>query len=152
MEVYSMSVEENKAIVRRFFEEVWNKGKLAVADEVLAPNVVLHIPGHPEDDIIGLAAYKDRVITYLRTAFPDLQNTIEELFTEGDKVVVRWTWCGTHQGEFWGVAPTGKQISYEGISILRLADGKIVDDRFQADMLGLMQQFGAIPAPSEGGE
>ncbi len=74
------------------------------------------------------------------------------MIAEGDKVMLRWTWQATHQGEFWGVAPTGKQITYEGISILRLADGKIVDDRFQADMLGLMQQFGAIPAPSEGTE
>ena len=144
-----MSTETNKAVVRRFFEEVWNKGNLAVADEVLAPNVVLHIPGHPEDDVVGLEAYKERVITYLRTAFPDLQSNIEEIIAEGNKVVVRWIWRATHQGEFWGVAPTGKQITYEGISILRLADGKIVDDRFQADLLGLMQQFGVVP-PSGG--
>jgi len=146
-----MSTETNKAITRRFFEEIWNKGNLAVADDVLAPNVVLRIPGQPEADIMGLAAYKERVITYLRAAFPDLQSTIEEMVADGDKVVVRWTWRATHRGEFWGVAPTGKQITYEGISILRLADGKIVDDRFQADLLGLMQQFGAIPAPAEDG-
>ncbi|MCK6623763.1 MAG: ester cyclase [Anaerolineae bacterium] len=146
-----MSTETNKAIARRFFEEIWNKGNLAVADELLALNVVLHIPGQPDGDIVGLAAYKVRVITYLRTAFPDLQSTIEEMVAEGDKVVVRWTWRATHRGEFWGVAPTGQQITYEGISILRLADGKIVDDRFQADMLGLMQQFGAIPGPGAGG-
>ncbi len=144
-----MSTETNKAVVRRFFEEVWNRGNLAVADEVLAPNVVLHIPGQPEDDVVGLEVYKERVITYLRTAFPDLQSNIEEMIADGNKVVVRWTWRATHQGEFWGVAPTGKQITYEGISILRLADGKIVDDRFQADLLGLMQQFGVV-TPSGG--
>lgn len=146
-----MSIETTKAIARRFFEEIWNRGNLAAADELLAPHVVLHIPGQPEADIMGLAAYKERVITYLRTAFPDLQSTIEEMVAEEDKVAVRWTWRATHRGEFWGIAPTGKQIAYEGISILRLADGKIVDDRFQADMLGLMQQFGAIPGPGEGG-
>lgn len=146
-----MSIETTKAIARRFFEEIWNRGNLAAADELLAPHVVLHIPGQPEADIMGLAAYKVRVITYLRTAFPDLQSTIEEMVAEEDKVAVRWTWRATHRGEFWGIAPTGKQIAYEGISILRLADGKIVDDRFQADMLGLMQQFGAIPGPGAGG-
>jgi predicted ester cyclase len=92
------------------------------------------------------------MVNSIYTAFPDLQATIEEMIAEGDKVVVRWAWQGTHQGEWQGIAPTGKQFKNEGITIYTLANGRIVDDRFQANGLGLMQQLGAIPASGDGGE
>jgi steroid delta-isomerase-like uncharacterized protein len=144
-----MSAEENKAIVRRFYEEVWGKRNLAVADELLDANVVLHTPRQSTANIVDREEYK-QMVTYIYTAFPDLQATVEEMIAEGDKVVVRWAWQGTHQGEWQGVAATGKPIRTEGITIFRLANGRIVDDRFQANGLGLMQQIGASPVPGEG--
>jgi steroid delta-isomerase-like uncharacterized protein len=144
-----MSTEENKAIVRRFYEEVWGKRNLAVADELLDAKVVLHTPRQTEANIVDREGYK-QIVTYVYTAFPDLQATVEEMIAEGDKVVVRWAWQGTHQGEWQGIAPTGKPIRNEGITIFRLTNGRIVDDRFQGNGLGLMQQLGAIPAPGEG--
>ena len=146
-----MSTEENKAIARRFFEEVWTKGNLSVADEVLDPNVILHDPRNPADDTIGREAYKQFNVSF-RSAFPDMTDTIEELIAEGDKVVVRWTIRATHRGQWQSMAPSGKQLTFGGITILRIVGGKIVDDRFQADLLGFMQQIGAIPSPSESGD
>ena len=83
----------------------------------------------------------------LRSGFPDFQATIEDLFAEGDKVVLRFTFHGTHQGEFMGVAPTGKQVTMTGVEIFRIGDGKIVELWGQEDVLGMMQQIGAIPGP-----
>jgi steroid delta-isomerase-like uncharacterized protein len=140
-----MSIEENKAIARRFFEEVWNNGNLAVADELLAPNIIFHLPGEPEEVIGDRESYK-QVVRRNRTAFPDLQEEIEDMIAEGDRVVTRWLWRGTHQGEWHGHAPTGKTFTYGGITILRIADGKIVEDWFYSDLLGLQQQLGTLPA------
>ena len=136
-----MSIEENKAIARRFFEEVWNSGNLAVADELLAPNIIFHLPGKSEGVIGDRESYK-QVVRRNRTAFPDLQEEIEDIIAEGDRVVARWLWQGTHQGEWHGNAPTGKKFTYGGITILRIADGKIVEDWFYSDLLGLQQQLG----------
>ena len=113
-----MSVEENKALVRRIFEEVWNQGKLDVVNEVCPPNVVAHLVGNP--DIRGIEGYKQFVTTF-RTAFPDLHYTIEAQIAEGDKVVTRWISTGTHKGELMGIPPTDKQATVMGISIDRIA-------------------------------
>jgi steroid delta-isomerase-like uncharacterized protein len=89
----------------------------------------------------------------LRSGFPDFQGIIEDLFAaEGDKVVLRFTFRGTHQGEFMGIAPTGKQVIMPGIDIFRIADGKLVELWNQEDMLGMMQQLGAIPEPGQSEE
>jgi len=136
-----MSIEENKAIARRFFEEVWNNGNLAVADELLAPNIIFHLPGKSEGVIGDRESYK-QVVRRNRTAFPDLQEEIEDIIAEGDRVVARWLWQGTHQGEWHGYTPTGKKFTYGGITILRIADGKIVEDWFYSELLGLQQQLG----------
>jgi steroid delta-isomerase-like uncharacterized protein len=143
-----MSTEENKALVRRFDEEVWGKGNLAVADELLATNFVLHAP--PPEVAPDLEGYKQWVST-ARTAFPDLQTTIEDMIAEGDKVVTRWTVRGTHKGEIMGIAPTGKQVTMTGISIDRIEGGKIVEEWNEMDMLGMMQQLGAVPPPKQAG-
>ena len=119
-----MPIEENKAFVQRYVEEPWNQGNVAVLDELCAPN--FHLEG-----LGGVEAFKE-AITAFRTGFPDLHFTIEEIIAEGDKVAYRWTARGTHQGEYAGIAPTGKTITATGITILRIVDGKVVEDRFES--------------------
>jgi len=117
---------ENKAIVRRLFEEVINKGNLAVVDEIIAPNLVLHdptVPGLPG----GLEGAK-QIATMVRTGFPDVHYTIEDIIAEGDRVVVRFTFRGNHKGDFRGITPTGEQVTVTGISIYRVVGGKIEED------------------------
>ena len=130
-----MSTEENKALLRRLFEEVWNQGNLAPLHEVLAADFLYH------PDLRGLEAYKQAIRLYL-TAFPDLHFTIEDMLAEGDRVVTRWTLRGTHQGPFQDIPPTGKQVTLTGISIFRVANGKGVEVWTDADYLGILQQLG----------
>lgn len=140
-----MSTQENKAIVRRINEEVWEKGNLAAVDEIFAAQYVDHNP-LPEmtPDREGLK----QSVTMMRAAFPDLHTRTEDLVAEGDKVVNRWTASGTHKGEFMGIAPTGKQVTVAGIQICRIVAGKVVEDWTEVDMLGMMQQLGVIPSPA----
>jgi len=140
-----MSVEQNKAIVRRFVEEVPNKGNMAVADELLSPHYVGHNlpPGMPS----GPEGLK-QMVTMFHTAFPDFHVVIEDQVAEGDKVVNRVTVSGTHKGQFMVIAPTGKQVTVSGIQFWRLADGKIEELWFNRDDLGMMRQLGVIPTPS----
>jgi len=141
-----MSTEENKAIVRRSFEE-FNKGNLAVFDELYEANFVGHLAGMEE--IRGPEGLKKLVTTFL-TAFPDFRITVEDLIAEGDKVVCRSTRTGTHKGEWLGIAATGKKVTWTYISIYRIEGGKIVEEWYEGDYLGLMQQLGAIPTPGQG--
>jgi len=136
-----MSTEDNKAHVRRGFEAV-NQKNLAVFDELLTPDVVFH---SASTTMQGLEAYKQLLSVYL-TAFPDLQFTIEDMIAEGDTVVVRYTTRGTHQGNFRGIPPTGKQVSGTGMFIDRLVNGKAVEQWINGDDLGLLQQLGVIPS------
>jgi steroid delta-isomerase-like uncharacterized protein len=138
-----MSTEQNKDLVRRFYEEVWNKGNLTVADQLMATDVVDHTapPGLPP----GLEGHKQLVIMF-RTPFPDLDSTIEDQVAEVDTVVSRLIVRGTNKGEFFGVPPTGKQFTITSIDLDRLTNGKIVEHWSIADQLGLMQQLGVIPA------
>ncbi len=140
-----MSVEENQAVVRRYFEEVWSKGNLATVDELTAPDFVRHSTSQP-GGVRGHAAFK-AYVTRNRAAFEDFHVTVEDLVAAGEKVAVRWTGQGTHRGEYGGVAPTGKPVSVTGINILQLAGGKLVEEWMNFDALGLQQQLGAIPAP-----
>jgi len=140
-----MSVEENKAILRRMYEEIHNKGNLAAADEFVASEFVDHnppgpgVPPGPEGVKQGLGMF--------RAAFSDFHATIEDMIAEGDKVVARLTITGTHKGEFMGIAPTGKQVTVGVIDIVRIAGGKMVERWGQEDMLGMMQQLGIVPPP-----
>jgi len=136
-----MSTEQNKALVHRFFEEF----NLAVVDELVVPDYIHHDPGLPPDLQRGREAYK-QIVTMFRTGFPDLKVTVEDLVAEGEKVVARWTWRGTNQGEFQGIPPTGKQVTGSGISIHRIAGGKIAEAWVNFDTLGMLQQLGVIPA------
>jgi steroid delta-isomerase-like uncharacterized protein len=133
---------ENKALVLRLFEEVWNQGNLAAIDELFAASYVRYDPTAPEAK--GLAGFK-QFVTMLRTAFPDIHSTPEDLIAEGDKVVARATWRGTHQGEYLGIAPTGKHVAVMGTVTLRIAHGKFQEGWLNMDTLGLLQQLGAFP-------
>ncbi len=140
-----MSTEENKAVVRRFFEGL-NARNLAVIDELFAPDFVDHNapPGHPS----GPQSMHQTIDMFL-SAFPDIQWTLEDVLAEGDKVVVRLTGRGTHHGAFQGIPPTGKQVTGTAIGVFRLADGKIAEEWIERDVLGLLQQLGAVPAPEQ---
>jgi predicted ester cyclase len=138
-----MSTEENKAVVRREIEEIFNHtGNLDAADEIYAPNYVGHDPTF--GDLDGPEAAKQSAAMY-RQAFPDVEATIEDQIAEGDKVVTRFTARGTHQGETEAFGPpTGNRIEVTGITIERFADGKVVEDWTNFDALGLMQQLGLV--------
>jgi len=144
-----MSAEENKAILRREMVEVWNKGNLAVVDELVANNFVLHDPSQPTE-VRGPEGLK-QYVTAFRTAFPDLHITFEDQVAEGDKVATRITLRGTHKGELAGIPATGKQVTITSISIDRLEAGKFVETFVSSDTLGLLQQLGVIPPPEQAG-
>src|SRR3990170_3759236 len=134
--------EENKAVVRRAFDEI-AQGNLDVADEIIAPEYVRHdLAGGP--DAHGPDGVK-RLIAGLRTAFPDIETTIEDIFADGEKVVVRFSVRGTHSGPFMGIAPTGREATWRGVNIYRVSGGRIRETWQLADGLGLLRQLGAAP-------
>jgi predicted SnoaL-like aldol condensation-catalyzing enzyme len=135
--------ETNKNVLRRLFEEVWNKGNLQVADELLTPNYADHDPSTP-DLGRGPESEKKRATLY-RSAFPDLRLTIEDIIAEGETVMARWSCRGTHKGALNGIVPTGKQVTITGVSIARFAGGKMAEGWVNWDALGLFQQLGVVP-------
>ena len=135
--------ENNKAVVRRLFEELWNKGNLSVADQLFTPNYTHHDSSSP-DFGHGPESERKRATLY-RTAFPDLRLTIEDLIAEGDTVMARWTCHGTHKGELNGIAPTGKPFTISGVTSARLLNGKLAEGYVNWDALGMMQQIGVVP-------
>jgi len=137
-----MSTEKNKAALRRVYDEIFNKGKLSVVDEVIAANYILH--GVATIEVNGPEGFKQFVTMY-RNAFPDLQATVVDMVAEGDKVAHSFTLRGTHKGALMGIAPTGKQVTLTGTTISRFAGGKEIEARMNADVLGLYQQLGVIP-------
>jgi steroid delta-isomerase-like uncharacterized protein len=140
-----MSAEENKALVRRFVEEFWNKGNTAAADELMAIDAAIHMP---TGEVVNLDGFKRFAGTF-RGSFPDWHSTVEELIAEGDRVAERWTGRGTHRGELQGIPPTGKRVEVPGSVFYRIVDGKIVEFRGQLDMMSLMQQLGVIPSSQQ---
>jgi steroid delta-isomerase-like uncharacterized protein len=135
--------EQNKTIVRRTFDELWNKGNLSLADEFFSPIYDHHDPSTP-DVGRGPESEKKRTTLY-RNAFPDLRLTVEGLVAEGETVVARWSCHGTHKGELNGIAPTGKQFTISGVTIAHFENGKMVEGWVNWDALGLMQQLGIVP-------
>jgi steroid delta-isomerase-like uncharacterized protein len=140
-----VSVEENKACVRRYVEEALNKGNLAVIDECLAADWAY--PGPMGQGLKGPEGFKQMVVT-MRNAFPDLHYTIDDIIGEGDKAAARFTMTGTFQGEFMGMAPTGKQIKMTGVYFYRFRDGKEVEALPFIDSAAMYQQMG-IPVPQQ---
>lgn len=136
--------EENKALSRRVIEECFNKGNLALADELCAPDYVDH--DAPPGFSPGVEGFKQQVAMY-RAAFPDVQITVEDQVAEGDKVVTRWTGRGTHKGELMGIAPTNKEVTVTGMSINRIVEGRIVEHWENFDQMGMMLQLGVVPPP-----
>jgi steroid delta-isomerase-like uncharacterized protein len=134
---------ENKNIVRRLYDEVWNKRKLDVVAQIISPSHALLDP-FVSGSQVGPEMYRRRVLD-LTTSFPDLRFTLEDVIAEKDKVVVSWVISGTHKGEFMSIAPTGKRVSVEGITIHYLRDGKILDSNARWDAMGLLRQLGAVP-------
>jgi steroid delta-isomerase-like uncharacterized protein len=135
--------EENKAIARREVE-MFSTGNFSIADEIYSDDYVGHDPTKPEP-IRGIEGAKEEAAGY-RAAFSDLTLTIDNQVADGEYVVTRWTARGTHDGDLEGIAPTGVNATTGGISIVRIVDGKIVEDHTQWDALGLMTQLGVVPA------
>jgi len=139
-----MSPEENKKIVRRIYDELWNERKLEVADEVIAAEGYVNydtgltpVPAGPED--------MKQTVRMVTAGFPDNHHEVEDVIAEGDRVVARVTLTGTHEGEFMGIPPTGRRIAVNEIHIYRLEDGKAVEHRVGRDDMGAMRQLGVIP-------
>jgi predicted ester cyclase len=148
-----MPTEENKAIARRFVEvlqEFFRTGDAGLVDNVLADNVVQHISGMPPE-AQSLEGFK-QLLPALRQGFPDALFEVGDLVAEGDKVAFRLIWNATHQGELFGIPPTGTRATVTEMHMLRVADGKIVERWGEWDALGLMQQLGAAPPPGQGAE
>ena len=133
-----MSAEENKDLARRLIEEMFNRGNLDVADELLAPEYVDHDPAMPED-VRGPEGFKEYVRAY-RSAFSDLHIQIEDQIAEGDKVTTRWTGTGTHDGDLAGIAPTGNHVTLPGMEIVRISEGKLVEGWEGYDSMNMMRQ------------
>jgi steroid delta-isomerase-like uncharacterized protein len=137
-----MSAEENKAIVERFWK-VWEEGNIDLVDELLAADHVNHNPATP-DQPAGAEGVRE-VVTMFRSAMPDLKVVIEDMIAEGDKVVVRYTLEGTHEGELFGVPPTGRRLSIKSIAVERVSEGKLREHWRITDSLDMMQQLGVVP-------
>jgi ketosteroid isomerase-like protein len=139
-----MSAEANIALVRTLFAGL-DRGDVGVVDQLYAPAGLIHFPGSPGPlDREGIKV----VWGMFLAAFPGIQHTIEDVFTEGDRVALRMTVRGTHLGDFQGMPPTGKEVTLTSSNIFRLAGGKIVESWAEFDALGMLQQLGAVPAPS----
>ena len=141
-----MSTEANKAIARRFLEEVLGQGKLAVVDEIVAPEHKSSGPGSVPGLPPGPEGTKMFVGIY-RSAFPDIHFTIDDQIADGERVVTRWTAHGTHKGELMGIPPTGKSTTVHGMTLDRIVNGKMVESWAVFDQLGMLQQLGVIPTP-----
>jgi steroid delta-isomerase-like uncharacterized protein len=137
-----MTAATNKALIRRIVEEIQNGGNLALIDELLAPNFVNHTPA---PRLPSAREGIKQLLRMFRTAFPDGSMTIEDMIAEGEKVVTRKTYRGTHQGEFLSIPPTGRHVSLGLIDIMRIVDGKVVEHWNVGDDLGMLQQLGVIP-------
>ena len=138
---------QNKALMRRFYEGLWSRGNLEAIPELVAEDFVDHQApaGHPpgREELAGL-------VLMWRSGFPDMQETVQDLISEGDKVVGRFLMRGTHRGEFMGVAPTGRSVTMSGIDVVRVANGRISEFWYAEQTLELMQQPGAAPVLTAG--
>jgi len=136
---------QNKALVRRFFDEVLNQQQMAVLDQIIAPDFRTTFPATPA----GREGFKQALAVFFR-AFPDTHNHVEDMIAEGDRVVVRGHLTATHQGEFMGIPPTGKQVQMQYIDIWVVENGKITNNWVQMDFLGMLQQLGVVPTVGQG--
>ena len=136
--------DEHKALVRRWFQEVWCEGRTATIDELLSAQAVIH--GLGPQDLRGPAGFKNFFSAY-RNAFPDVSIKIDDLVAEGDRVVARWSGSGTHLGDGLGLPATGKKVQFRGVTIVRVEQGKLAEGWNEFDQLGLFQQLGVVHLP-----
>jgi predicted ester cyclase len=132
--------EENKALLRRWFDEAWNARRADVIDEMFSLETAAH--GLGSSPLLGPEGFKPFHEMFLG-AFPDLRVTVEEVIAEGDLTAARLSVTGTHEGDHLGVAPTGRRVSFTGMTFTRWRDGKIVEGWNNVDIPGLMKQIGA---------
>lgn len=137
-----MTAQINKQIMTNFVTFI-NSASESLAKELIAPDAVFHVPGRSQP-LTGPEGYLD-IIGMMRTGFPDIQWTLDEMVAENDRVAARFTMRGTHQGPFFGVPATGKNIIVSAVNFYRFSEGKIVEERGQPDLLNLLQQIGGIP-------
>jgi steroid delta-isomerase-like uncharacterized protein len=139
-----MSIEENKRVVRRAYEDIRSRGDLDAVDEIFAPGYDGHDPTAHPTEVRGPEGFKEQTAGY-RAAFPDLRFTIDSIVAEGDEVAVRWTATGTHEGSLSGESPTGNTVAVSGFGSWVVRDGKIVEHWGVIDLMGLLRQIGALP-------
>jgi steroid delta-isomerase-like uncharacterized protein len=144
-----VSAEENKAVLRRWIE-AYNERDLQAEADVLAPDYVAHVPAVP-GPLKGLEAWRQFSGSFAE-AFPDIRLTIEDIMAEGHMVAARVAFRGTHRGEFQGIPPTGKEVAFTSIEVNRVVEGKVEEHWVELDLLGLMQQLGALPEPGHSSE
>jgi steroid delta-isomerase-like uncharacterized protein len=137
--------EKNEVVVRRLMDDVWSKGNLKLIDELLTPD---YVDNDPVNHVRGLDGAREVVKKY-RSAFPDCRLNIDEIFSMGDRVVVRFTYSGTHQNTLEGIPPTGRHVTGPGIAIHRFSGDKIKESYTNWDALGLMQQLGVVTLPGK---
>ena len=138
---------QSAELSRRIFEDVWNRKNLNAIDDLISANYIHHDANSPAAS--GIDGYK-QFVNYYMNAFPDAHFTIDDAFTDGQNEVTRWTVVGTHEGELAGIPRTGRRFSVTGISIARIANGKITESWNNWDALGLMQQLGVVSAEARG--
>ena len=139
--------EQNKALTRRWFDEVWNQGRSQTIDELAAPDVTMHGLGEDGGDVRGPDGFRPFWQRF-REAFPDLQITVDDLLADGDKTAVRVTLRGTHRGPTLGVPPSGRPVRMSGMVIAQWRDGQLIEGWNEIDAAGLMRQIGAAAAPA----
>jgi steroid delta-isomerase-like uncharacterized protein len=139
-----MSIQKNKKIARRFIQ-IWGKGNLDIIDELAAPSISVKYPVMPQT-IRGTQMLR-QVMENFRSAFPDSDLLIEEEIAEDDKVVIRWSFSGTHQGSLSSIPATGKKVKWTGITIYRIVEGKVMEEKGEEDFLGFLRQIGLVPKP-----
>ena len=133
-----MSTREHKDLVRRYYEELWNRWDFALADELVAEGVAFQ--GSLGQTVQGREGFKE-YMRAVRQAFPDFHNRVEELVAEADRVAARLTYTGTHAGELFGIAPTGRRVSYAGVAVFRIVSGQIAEGWVLGDLYGLIRQL-----------
>lgn len=141
--------KEPESEIGRKVEQFWNDGNPALINQLFAPNYRHHDPHNPE--VHNLETYT-RWLTALRAAFPDLRMQIDDVITEGNKAVLRWTIRGTHTGEYMGLMPTGQKMTLSGINVYYVADGKITEAWFNYDSVGMMGQLGGLSVQAQAWE
>ena len=143
-----MTESENKALIRRWFNEVWNQGRQDLIDQLRAPDAIANGLGESDKQVKGPAAFKT-YFSRMRAALSDLRVKIDDILAEEDKVAVRLSIEGRHSGEGLGLPPTGRRVYFTGMAVIRIADGKIVEAWNNLDYLQLLIQIGAVPTNAE---